>query len=718
MTVPTTTSRADYTGNGATTAWTVPFYFLDPTHIQVIRTQISTGVATTLALTTDYTVTGAGVQAGGTVTTVAALTPDQRLSVLRNVPLTQLSHYVPNDPFPSATHEQIVDQLTMEVQQLSETQGRALTLPANTASGVSTTLPFPVSNSLIGWNGAGTALANFPLQAGTSLVNLAAASGSALIGHQPASGSPTTVQSELLALDVAQKGRSAPHANFAWFTSDFTVVECQGPGRALLAQDIADVFQTKFGASIGGAVSYVHPQGSDANSGGSWRTAFLTLAQALRSTTCGVIYLWPGAYDLSDFRYTDSYGDHPKKIVAPYAGVTLRVAGDDPAAATWQLSGDYGGLYAMNVVTTNKPIRVLRKDLLDKYGEYTPMPQYSSVAELATVNFGWAYESAATFALTVSTTNTSPVLACANSKSAAIGASISGTGIPGGATIVSIVTGVSITISANATATNTGVTATTTGRALYVRSAMSENVNTTTKASIQVVYGDSSGDARTLLYSTTSYWENITFYGYISVLQVNGQATPQFWSKRCTFKYGNTHAILVQGGYSYTQDCRAHRQAADGANYNQQGGIVSQGVEINYTTQYAGDVDTWGIAQTYNPQGTGANKNGSSNHDSYVVRVNGYHADCFGPNVADTATSYSWNLGVAAGYNQITVNSIPSNPRYGILNQGNNAWNDNCAVTGNDAGFNSDSSAISYMFNCFGTTYATNSGTFSNYLPA
>ena len=157
MTVPTTISRADYTGNGVTTAWSVPFYFLDQTHLLVIRTQISTGIATTLALTTDYTVTGAGVPAGGTVTTVVLLTPDQRISILRNVPLTQLAHYVPNDPFPAATHEMIVDQLTMEAQQLSEAQGRALTLSPN-SSGVSTVLPIPIGSNLIGWNSAATAL--------------------------------------------------------------------------------------------------------------------------------------------------------------------------------------------------------------------------------------------------------------------------------------------------------------------------------------------------------------------------------------------------------------------------------------------------------------------------------------------------------------------------------------------------------------------------------
>lgn len=131
MTVQTTTLRADYTGNGTTTAFTVPFYFLDNTHVLVIRTQISTGTATTLALTTDYTMSGAGVGAGGTVTCLVAPTSDQKISILRNVPLTQLTHYVDNDPFPAASHEKALDQLTMEVQQLQEAISRSIKISQN-----------------------------------------------------------------------------------------------------------------------------------------------------------------------------------------------------------------------------------------------------------------------------------------------------------------------------------------------------------------------------------------------------------------------------------------------------------------------------------------------------------------------------------------------------------------------------------------------------------
>ena len=168
MTVQTTTLRADYTGNGTTTAFTVPFYFLDPTHIVVYRTQISTGVITTLALTTDYTVTGAGVGTGGTATMTVAPTTDQQISILRNVPQTQLTHYVPNDPFPSASHENALDQLTMEVQQMQEQLNRTAQLPVNNTSNINAlaTGILAIANDLTNINAVANDLTNINADAG------------------------------------------------------------------------------------------------------------------------------------------------------------------------------------------------------------------------------------------------------------------------------------------------------------------------------------------------------------------------------------------------------------------------------------------------------------------------------------------------------------------------------------------------------------------------
>lgn len=128
MTVATSTAKSGpYAGSGTTGPFTVGFRFLENSHIQVIRTS-STGVDTTLALTTDYTVTGAG-GASGAVTLVTALAVGQQLTIIRNVPFTQDADYVQNDAFPAESHERALDKLTMQTQQLLEAVNRAAKLP-------------------------------------------------------------------------------------------------------------------------------------------------------------------------------------------------------------------------------------------------------------------------------------------------------------------------------------------------------------------------------------------------------------------------------------------------------------------------------------------------------------------------------------------------------------------------------------------------------------
>jgi hypothetical protein len=121
MTVQSTTARASYSGNGATKTFPVPFYFFDASHVSlalVATDPYSIVPPKTLVLNSDYSVAGAGNSQGGSVTLNAAPPAGMQLVVSRAVPFTQLVKYVPNDPFPAATHEQALDQLTMAVQQL------------------------------------------------------------------------------------------------------------------------------------------------------------------------------------------------------------------------------------------------------------------------------------------------------------------------------------------------------------------------------------------------------------------------------------------------------------------------------------------------------------------------------------------------------------------------------------------------------------------------
>jgi hypothetical protein len=164
MTVQSEVSRADYTGNGATTTFPVPFYFLLDTDIRVVLQDNSVNPPTErdLIYPFEYLVHGAGDEAGGSITLIPALlfavpTAQQKITILRDVPFTQLREYVPNDPFPAASHEMALDKLTMEIQELAEQVVRTVRLPP-TVIGVNTELPVPIANNLLGWDSSATAL--------------------------------------------------------------------------------------------------------------------------------------------------------------------------------------------------------------------------------------------------------------------------------------------------------------------------------------------------------------------------------------------------------------------------------------------------------------------------------------------------------------------------------------------------------------------------------
>ena len=128
MTVASSVARVSYSGNGSTVAFSVPFYFLEDAHLRVII-RAADGSETVQTITTDYTVAGAGNPSGGTVTMNTAPTSSEDLVILRNVPLTQITDYQANDPFPAESHERALDKLTMISQQDQDTLARALKYP-------------------------------------------------------------------------------------------------------------------------------------------------------------------------------------------------------------------------------------------------------------------------------------------------------------------------------------------------------------------------------------------------------------------------------------------------------------------------------------------------------------------------------------------------------------------------------------------------------------
>lgn len=156
MTVSSTTTKVSYAGNGSTTAFSAPFYFILSSDLKVTL-RSATGTETVKTLTTNYTVSGAGVSSGGTVTMLVAPASGETLVIQRNVPLTQEVDYQANDPFPANTHEQALDKLTMETQQLSEALARSIKLSTtNTIASTEITVDAATrANKVLGFDPSG-----------------------------------------------------------------------------------------------------------------------------------------------------------------------------------------------------------------------------------------------------------------------------------------------------------------------------------------------------------------------------------------------------------------------------------------------------------------------------------------------------------------------------------------------------------------------------------
>lgn len=229
MTISTTDNKVSYNGNGVTTVFAFPYLFFTNTDLDVYSVSPS-GALTLLTPTTDYTVTGAGVESGGTVTTVVPPATGTQLLIVRVLSLTQETDYIEGDAFPAESHERALDRLTMITQQIQEEVDRALTLPVQ-SSGVSAELPAPVANAFIGWNSAADALQNnagassVPVSLAMTPVVAAAtlAAGRTAMGVRAAEESSQTTRIDVASAATVNLTTSAPSTRNIRITGTTTI---------------------------------------------------------------------------------------------------------------------------------------------------------------------------------------------------------------------------------------------------------------------------------------------------------------------------------------------------------------------------------------------------------------------------------------------------------------------------------------------------------------
>jgi len=184
MTVTSTITRKDYTLDGVVLIYPYDFKIFSATDLEVKKLSVG-GIETTLTLTTDYSVTGAGTENGGNVVLVSAGTSGETLVIRRNIPLTQPTSFRNQRDFFAERHEDAYDRATMQIQQQTEEANRAVLLPV-TFTG-ETAIVNLIPGYALGVNSTGTGVECVPNTGANQTADLAntalATRGAGLVGY-------------------------------------------------------------------------------------------------------------------------------------------------------------------------------------------------------------------------------------------------------------------------------------------------------------------------------------------------------------------------------------------------------------------------------------------------------------------------------------------------------------------------------------------------------
>lgn len=160
MSISSTTNRVTYTGNGAVDTYSYTFRIFSQSDLLVVVKNTSTSAETTLTITTDYTVTGVGDAAGGTIILVNAsqawldgdgdLDTGWTITIRRKVSIIQATDIRNQGDFYPEVHEDAFDYSRMIDQQQQDELDRSVKNPeAVLTSTFDPTLPVDIATASI-----------------------------------------------------------------------------------------------------------------------------------------------------------------------------------------------------------------------------------------------------------------------------------------------------------------------------------------------------------------------------------------------------------------------------------------------------------------------------------------------------------------------------------------------------------------------------------------
>lgn len=148
-----TAPRNQYTATSGQTVFTVSFEFFENADLKVYKN------AVLQTITTHYTVTGAGVTGGGSITLTSGATAGDIITIVRDIPVKRVTDFPTSGPFNISALNTELDKIVAMVQEREDDITRVVQL-ADTDTSTSLTLPVAASRAskVLGFDATGNAI--------------------------------------------------------------------------------------------------------------------------------------------------------------------------------------------------------------------------------------------------------------------------------------------------------------------------------------------------------------------------------------------------------------------------------------------------------------------------------------------------------------------------------------------------------------------------------
>jgi len=162
ITISDTTPRVQYTATSSQTTFSVPFEFFNNADLVVVKT--ASGTDTTLSFNaspssaTQYSVTGAGVSGGGSITLGGGATAGHIYTIYRDLAIARSTDFSASGSFPVETLNTELDKIVAMSQQLERDLKFSPRASATTANTFNITFPDLVADKILSVNSSGNGL--------------------------------------------------------------------------------------------------------------------------------------------------------------------------------------------------------------------------------------------------------------------------------------------------------------------------------------------------------------------------------------------------------------------------------------------------------------------------------------------------------------------------------------------------------------------------------